>query len=49
MLKGYCKDAVSDATAISHKSLWAVQLSWWSQVHVHFISGGITKKNLLWV
>lgn len=43
------KDVVPDASAISHKSLQAIQLSRWSQVHVHFISGCITKKNLLWV
>lgn len=35
-----------NAYDISHKRLWAVQLSWWHQVHVHFISGDITKKYL---
>lgn len=38
-----------NAYDISRKRLWAVQLSWWHQMHVHFISGDITKKYLWWV
>lgn len=46
ILKSTVKMLYLNAYDISRKRLWAVQLSWWHQMHVHFISGDITKKYL---